>query len=261
MYLYAVNKYNKSNCIALNKGFCNNNEGRSIKYSGDGGAMINYAERLKYAMQIRGVDQSELARRIGVKPQAIQYLCKQGKRSVHSVRIANELKINPTWLTDGVGEMETTKASIAESLNAHGVVWLGRFTHVPVTGAARLVNTSLWGDIEQLAELEGGSICYPTQDKDAYAIRCDGDALSPRYKDGEFIIIEPNKEHQPGDEVFIKRTDGKVMIKIFLYERDDRIHLMAVNDTKETATIALEEVDSILYILGGANKTMFHSAK
>lgn len=255
MYLYAVNK---SNCSANNKSFCNNAQRGGFFVLGEEMAIKEYSDRLKHALMIRGMDQSELARQVGVKPQAIQYLCRQGKRSVHSVKIAEVLKINAQWLTDGIGEMETTPVSIGESLNAHGVVWLGRFIHVPVIGAAKLVDDSFWGEIDQPAEIEGGDICYPTQDKDAYAIRCDGDSMSPRIQDGEFIIIEPNKEPKPGDEVLVTRIDGRVMVKKFLYERDERIFMMSVNGNKSTVTVESSEVKSVLYILGIANRSLFH---
>ena len=68
--------------------------------------MKTYAERLKYAIEARETNQSDLARAIGVKPQSVQYLCREGKRSVHSAKIAEILKINVNWLTEGNGNME-----------------------------------------------------------------------------------------------------------------------------------------------------------
>ncbi|NIB44838.1 S24 family peptidase [Pseudomaricurvus alkylphenolicus] len=50
--------------------------------------------------------QSELARRIDVKPQAIQYLCSpKAQGSSHNARISNVLQINPQWLETGEGSM------------------------------------------------------------------------------------------------------------------------------------------------------------
>ncbi len=93
MYLYNVNK---SICNDSYKIICNNM------------VMKTYAERLKYLIELRGTNQSDLARAIGVSPQSIQYLCKDGKRSVHSAKIAKFLKINVDWLTEGEGEMDLT---------------------------------------------------------------------------------------------------------------------------------------------------------
>jgi len=108
MYLYSVNK---SKCSDINKIICNN-------YS-----MNTYADRLKQAMKARNIDQSALARLVGVKQQSIKYLCRQGKQSVHSVKIADILKISAPWLTDGTGDMELSTESIFidryKKLNAH----------------------------------------------------------------------------------------------------------------------------------------------
>ena len=97
MYLYRVNN---STCSDINKIICNNV------------SMDTYADRLKHAMKVRNIDQSALARLVGVKQQSIQYLCQKGKRSVHSVQIADILKISAPWLTEGSGDMELSTDSI-----------------------------------------------------------------------------------------------------------------------------------------------------
>lgn len=54
-------------------------------------------------------NQSELARRSGVKPQAIQYLMeedgKREKRSKYTPEIARALRVTPEWLTSGTEPM------------------------------------------------------------------------------------------------------------------------------------------------------------
>lgn len=79
--------------------------------------MKKFFERLNYAMSLRDMNQTDLAKAIGVKPQAIQYLCTRGKRSVHSVKIAKVLRINPLWLTEGIGEIEENNKHIQEKFS------------------------------------------------------------------------------------------------------------------------------------------------
>ncbi len=78
--------------------------------------MKTYAERLTYAMDVRGTTQSILARAVGVKPQSIQYLCTQGNNSVHTVKIARALQISPDWLEDGTGDMELINPELLRNL-------------------------------------------------------------------------------------------------------------------------------------------------
>jgi len=69
-------------------------------------ALKTYAERLRYALAVRGMDQTELGQKIGTKPQTVQRLCANGVRSVFTVNIAKALNISAEWLADGVGDFE-----------------------------------------------------------------------------------------------------------------------------------------------------------
>jgi len=78
-----------------------------------------YAKRLKIALSLAAKydsglkmqgstdgNMSELARRVGIKPQAIQYLAtddEANKRSKHTTKIAKELRVYSDWLDTGEG--------------------------------------------------------------------------------------------------------------------------------------------------------------
>ncbi|CAN5634163.1 hypothetical protein BH09PSE5_BH09PSE5_49570 [soil metagenome] len=51
-----------------------------------------------------------------------------------------------------------------------------------------------------------------TTDLHAYALRVAGDAMSPRLMEGEWVVLEPNVQPAPGDDVLIKTRDGSVML-------------------------------------------------
>lgn len=88
--------------------------------------MKNYAERLVYAIKLRQTNQTKLAEAIGVKPQAIQYLCKKGTKSTYTNKICNALKIDPNWLSEGLGDINTlsyknkSPADIKQQINEPG---------------------------------------------------------------------------------------------------------------------------------------------
>lgn len=67
--------------------------------------MSTYAERLQKALAHAGISKAELARRVGVKDQAIQYLCRRGKGSRYTYRIAMALGVSTNWLETGQGRM------------------------------------------------------------------------------------------------------------------------------------------------------------
>ena len=69
--------------------------------------MKTLSQRLRYAREQAGLSQSALARRVGLRPQAIQLIeagrVRQPRNLVH---IAAVLKVNPLWLASGEGGVE-----------------------------------------------------------------------------------------------------------------------------------------------------------
>jgi len=69
--------------------------------------MNTLAKRLRYARERMGLSQSELARRVGLRPQAIQFIESGHVRRPRSiVEIAKVLAVNPEWLLLGEGPVE-----------------------------------------------------------------------------------------------------------------------------------------------------------
>lgn len=68
--------------------------------------METFGERLMIAMDREGVNQSELAKRIGISQPSVQYLCKTGSGSKHLTKIAKALNVSADWLATGAGEMQ-----------------------------------------------------------------------------------------------------------------------------------------------------------
>ncbi len=118
--------------------------------------------------------------------------------------------------------------------NSHEIK-LGRFTRVPVIGSISF-SCNDWGSLVCMnSKQEEGIITYPTRDLSAYAIRCKGDGLRPRIKDGEYLIIEPEMKVNSGDEVLIKNNAGEMLVKEFLYSRDENLYVASINDDKKQA--------------------------
>lgn len=99
-------------------------------------------------------------------------------------------------------------------------------------------------------------ILWASRDRNAYALRCVGDSMSPRIKHGEFVIVEPNHTIVAGDEVLVRTEDGRSMIKVFLYERDDRIHLDSINNGYGQMTIDKNQIIKFHYVAGIAKQAL-----
>ena len=66
--------------------------------------MKTYGERLSWAMRRANLDQSELARQVGIKQPSIAHLLSpEAKKSGYTPVIARILKIDAEWLATGRG--------------------------------------------------------------------------------------------------------------------------------------------------------------
>lgn len=69
-----------------------------------------FAERLKMAIEKRGLSQAEAARKSGISQQSINYIINNKlKSSKLAPQIASALQVNPEWLIYGRGKFEETK--------------------------------------------------------------------------------------------------------------------------------------------------------
>ncbi|EBW7254476.1 helix-turn-helix domain-containing protein [Salmonella enterica] len=131
-----------------------------------------------------------------------------------------------------------------------------KFTEVPIIGGAQLGNGGHWTNMQYPVGFGDGYISWPTKDPDAYALRCTGDSMKPRIKDGEYVVIEPNHNFLPGDEVLVVTKDERAMVKTFLYERDGEVMVMSINEEHLPIRFSLSEIESIHYVAGIAKSSL-----
>lgn len=119
---------------------------------------------------------------------------------------------------------------------------------IPVVGTAQLGDNGHFVELEYPAGHGDGWVDIASRDPNAYALRCRGDSMRPRIRSGEFVVVEPGTEPAPGDEVLIKATDGRVMIKTYLYRREGRVHLVSVNEAHPSIALDEREVAAMHYV-------------
>lgn len=131
---------------------------------------------------------------------------------------------------------------------------------VPVVGTAQLGDDGYWIEIDYPVGHGEGFITYPTRDKNAYALRVKGDSMRPRIKPGEFVVILPNHSIPPGEEVMVKTTDGRCMIKRLGTRRNGMVELISINET-DHRPITLEEtqVEKMHYVAAIVKDDLYRS--
>lgn len=122
---------------------------------------------------------------------------------------------------------------------------------IPVVGLAQLGDGGYWEAVEH----PDTYVQWHSDDPNAYAVQGIGDSMQPRIRHKEFVIIEPNHPITNGDEVFVVTQDGRRMVKIYSYTKDDRVYLESEN--KEHEKIILNKTDLLLmhYVAGIAKSS------
>ncbi len=121
---------------------------------------------------------------------------------------------------------------------------------VPVVGDVRGGDNGYFEEYQYPAGHGDGLIAYPTKDANAYAVRVRGDSMHPRYRAGEFIVVEPGVEAQPGEDVVVRCRDGRKLLKVLAWVRDGQVSLLSINNGHPPLTLEADEVESIHPVAG-----------
>lgn len=146
------------------------------------------------------------------------------------------------------------------SQNSKGVNFLKMratpVNRVPIRGYAQLGSEGHWVDLEYPVGEGDGYIWWPSRDEDVYALKCQGDSMTPRIKHGEYVIIEPNHEIKNGDEVLVVTDEDQVMVKIYAYEQGGRLTLYSINESHEPIHLYQENIRKMHYMAGIAKESL-----
>lgn len=226
--------------------------------------MKTLSERLTHARALAGISQSELARRIGVKPQSIQAIeSGRVRTSKFTFKMAKVLGVPPEWLDEGKGEppSEAFPDETAAELEAIVHPEVAQFTPlgpqgrpemIPIRSAARGGNDQLMfmddpvGYTRRPSNLEGI--------KDAYAIYMVGDSMSPRYEPGWLLHVNPHKPPKPGRCVVVEKRNGAVMVKLLASRRGGVVELRSINSDYPDPILLQEGEIRHLHVIVGSDE-------
>jgi phage repressor protein C with HTH and peptisase S24 domain len=218
--------------------------------------MTTLPERIQIVLDETGIEQTELAKAAGVtKGTVSQWLSGAIKSMKHEYAVGIQKKFGYRigWLV--TGEAEKKLADVGDR-NEFDPIWLPERQHIPVVGMAQLGNDGFWAEIEYPAGHGDGYLEFPSKEK-AYGLRCIGDSMMPRIRNGEYVVVEPDHAVEPGDEVLVKATDGRVMIKVYLYAREGRKHFNSVNQDHPEIAIEEEKIELLHYVAAIVKASMW----
>ncbi|MEH3508258.1 helix-turn-helix transcriptional regulator [Enterobacter asburiae] len=214
-------------------------------------------KNIKYLMEKAGISSvTELSRKVKMQQSTLQRMLAgeiKDPKYITLKHIAEFFKISPVDLVECDLQAEKPRTVV----DVDGDPYDFEFREVPVLGNTQLGNGGFWTDMQYPVGNGDGHIRWPSYDADVYALKCVGDSMVPRIKEGEFVIIEPNHDYHPGDEVLVVTEQGEVMVKTFLFERDGFYHLLPVNENHAPIRLPKSSVTKIQYIAGIAKSSLW----
>ena len=189
--------------------------------------MAKIAERLKNALEIRDISQSELSRKTGIGKSSIStYLTGEYEPKQKNIyKMALALNVNEAWLmgADVPMERQDTAASHIQNPIAANITPLPAMKEWQVLGA-----TACGKPLHR--ELLDETILAPADIKADIVFRCVGDSMiNARIFDGDAVFIHLQPEVENGQIAVARVGDEYTLKRIYVFE--DYVELRAENPT------------------------------
>lgn len=217
---------------------------------------MSLADRIREAMG--SMSQADFARAVSRTESAVTFWLDGRTKSLKgetAAKIEAATGYSATWLINGKGPKMAGQVSdldLAPELRGD--------RRIPVVGEVKGGDDGYLDEMQYPIGHGEGFVEYPTADSSAYALRVRGDSMHPRYRAGEFIVVEPSIEAQSGDDVVVSLTDGRKLLKELNWIRDGEVQLLSVNNHFGPLTIPLSDVNFIQLVAGRVRRSAFHKS-
>ena len=209
--------------------------------------MAKIAERLKTALEVRDISQSELSRKTGIGKSSIStYLTGEYEPKQKNIyKMALVLNVNEAWLMGAEVPMERqdTGASHIQNPIAANITPLPAMKEWPVLGA-----TACGKPLHR--ELLDETILAPADIKADIVFRCVGDSMiNARIFDGDAVFIHFQPEVENGQIAVVRVGDEYTLKRVYVF--DDYVELRAENPTVKTILLRGPELEPDNYEVVG----------
>lgn len=209
--------------------------------------MNSIGKRIAFLRELKGWNQSELAREMGVTPQSVQ-AWEAGKNVPRQQKMQKLAAV----LGATVGELMSDNAiegdfqritGHLESNVEQGPPIVSPYRAIPIVGTAQMGAEGYWYALEEA----DGTVDAYSRDASAYALRLKGDSMEPAIHSGWVAVIEPDRDYFPGEYVMVRTTEGESMLKRLLYCNEAEVSLLSVNGhaIRNIPTEQIEHIHSV----------------
>ncbi|WP_036385237.1 LexA family protein [Microvirgula aerodenitrificans] len=182
---------------------------------------------IKRLREARGWSQDELAKKIGISQPGLAKI-ENGGNTRKIVEIAKIFGVTAEELSRGViheGVARTDDKARIDTNVSPGPDVRGMLPLISWVQAGSFCDV-----IDNLApgDAEAWYPCPVTHTPNAYVLRVEGESMSPEYRDGEMIFVDPRGGYVHGDDIIVRTPEGKATFKR-LQVTQDGTFLLAIN--------------------------------
>lgn len=197
--------------------------------------------RIREARENKGFDQATLAGKIDVATRTLQRW-EKGEQVPDAVTLAKIGELTGTlthWLLTGEGAMYAHQNGGSERIEGNGSSALRRvkLVRIPMLSSVPAGKPNL---IFHPDYIEKYITVDDVKDGNAFALKVNGDSMSPRIEHGDVIIISPKKEVRNGDICVIRVNDEDTVKKVIF--ENGYVHLIPLNRDYEPVSVKKKEV-------------------
>ncbi|HKZ74356.1 MAG TPA: LexA family transcriptional regulator [Steroidobacteraceae bacterium] len=160
------------------------------------------AGRIRSLMDAKGLDQSAVARRLGIEPQSVQQWI-SGQTMPRGYRIKALAVLLGTAPWELLGGPDEARFNVSAGT-------LDAASNTRKVPRIAWVSAGAFRDIESpcdAAIIEDWDIPTELMSSRAYTLRVEGDSMEPEFPDGCIIFVEPDAQAANGDYVVVKLDD------------------------------------------------------
>tara|TARA_R110002072_G_scaffold185590_1_gene342515 strand:+ start:326 stop:949 length:624 start_codon:yes stop_codon:yes gene_type:complete len=191
--------------------------------------MKTYADRLNFALKNAGINQSELGKLVGLKPQAIQYLCSgKGKSSTKSIEMAMALNVDPVWLAEGKGSYNNFNNNI---------------NYFPIISWDNVINYKTVVPKLYTKDIDKCLCSQNDYSKSSFGLKIENDVMQgnepPFFSFGSFVIVDPEASIENNKFVIVKLSKNEIVLRQLVIDGNNK-YLKKLNSKYPDGIIAFK---------------------
>lgn len=198
------------------------------------------AARLAAALVKASKSQADLAKHLGITPGAVGHWI-NGQRAINEDRLVETaafLKVRPEDLSPSIAVALSRKLALSKSPGRRHISGsrgeLVEAQNPPIKAKVRGIATMNQSGAWQWAEMLPSEGSIEWSRPGCYALRVMGDAMHPRYKSGDYIIVREDQAPEPDCDVLVVLKDGSAMIRELASVREGNVALRGLSGARQT---------------------------